>query len=352
MDISTIKEKLKSLSVSNRGFYRDNERKKRVLRRQDDYSLQISRKATRCELSQISNSRQAIMAAIEFGDCPTRVIFDLERRQQTRDQGHRIKFINSDRRVSENEERKRSENNVDEDNFTEGYDPSCQSKRQEPENSIQPVSYQKKSRKRVHKNSEKLYVRLESELYTRNKVVAQLNSDLPDEVRNSISLSVEKAAFFHGNQDKRENLAGNRNHQNTHENEAGQRQNDLIPELLKILELLPEYGKIFKTAGLPPLVETEKYLSSLKTAVLDEIKVIKERRRRESQRIIELNKRIKQLEIKTTEPDLTLHDFEIKTEEIGSGSYGKVILAATKKTGLLYALKKVGKFLNERGKVC
>ena len=124
---------------------------------------------------------------------------------------------------------------------------------------------------------------MEGELSSRNKVVAQLNSDLPDEVRNSISLSVEKAAFFKGNQDKRENLAGNRNHQNTHENEAGQRQNDLIPELLKILELLPEYGKIFKTAGLPPLVETEKYLSSLKTAVLDEIKVIKDILRFENQ---------------------------------------------------------------------
>ena len=116
----TLREKLKTLSsVVNTQLYKENRRnKKRKKREVVVEEVEENERPVRFTASGsiVKDSRQAILAAIEFGDCNARVIFDLNKSENKKPR-HKARRINQDTLFSEEEVGEGDVNNVLEQNL-------------------------------------------------------------------------------------------------------------------------------------------------------------------------------------------------------------------------------------------
>lgn len=307
---NSLKEKLQGATVINSTTYVQNQKIKR-----------------REAAAVVKNSREALVAALQFGDVSADITFHLEGSKRQKSGPIRGKQRVADRFMEHSSEREEQRGSISKRSVREASKQTSREKRDFMQENDQIISRESVGKKKLKYNDE-----------NRSQVLNHQDDDS------------ERKLYIDSRQNERpieqqevQNLCISTNNFQCIIPAADEK--DSITQLIHILKMMPANNELFKAQGMPPAWSDEvdkhkMYFDKLHRRVIEKIERDQEERRAYSEKIASLEKNIKTIERQHIWTDLTTTDFQI-LREIGSGAYGTVLLAKFVKTNTQYALKKV-----------
>lgn len=302
---NSLKEKLQGATVINSTTYVQNQKIKR-----------------REAAAVVKNSREALVAALQFGDVSADITFHLEGSKRQKSGPRRGKQRVADRFMEHSSEREEQRGSISKRSVREASKQTSREKRDFMQENDQIISRESVRKKKLKYNDENSHHDDDSE---RKLYIDSRQNERPIE------------------QQKIQNLCISTNNFQCMIPAADEK--DSITQLIHILKMMPANNELFRVQGMPPAwsdeVDKHKlYFEKLYRGVIEKTERDQEERRAYSEKIASLEKNIKTIERQHIWTDLTTTDFQI-LREIGSGAYGTVLLAKFVKTNTQYALKKV-----------